>query len=82
MRAALTLLPARLAVDLSVPGKGIGGILLVAAMQRARQLVADNGDVLLFVDAKDGQAGFYTKYGFTPLLTDPKTRFIPSNEIP
>lgn len=73
---------ARLAVDLSVQGNGVGGILLVEAMQRVKQMAANNGDVLLFVDAKDGQASFYAKYGFTPLMTDPQTLFIRIDEIP
>ncbi|SFL89980.1 GNAT family N-acetyltransferase [Rugamonas rubra] len=77
-----TALLARLAVDLSVQGKGVGGMLLVEAMQRVKQLAIENGDVLLFVDAKDGQASFYTKYGFTPLLTDPQTLFIRIDELP
>jgi GNAT superfamily N-acetyltransferase len=77
-----TALLARLAVDLSVQGKGVGGQLLLEAMQRIKQMAAENGDVLLFVDAKDGQASFYTKYGFTPMLTEPQTLFIRIDEIP
>lgn len=73
---------ARLAVDLSQQGKGVGAVLLREAMQRAKELAAENGDVLLYVDAKDGQASFYEKYGFTPLATDPKTLFLRIDEIP
>lgn len=73
---------ARLAVDLSQQGKGIGAVLLREAMQRVKIMAAETGDVLLYVDAKDGQASFYTKYGFTPLPSDPQTLFIRIDEIP
>ena len=74
--------PEREGKHLSVQGKGVGGVLLVEAMPRARQMATDNGDVLRFVDAKDGQASFHAKYGFTALLTDQQTLFIPTSEIP
>lgn len=73
---------ARLAVDKSVQGRGIGGALLIEAMQRVKQAAAENGNLLLFVDAKDGQVSFYAKYGFTPLATDPQMLFIRIDEIP
>lgn len=77
-----TALLARLSVDLMAQGRGVGGLLLKEAMQRIKQVSAENGDVLLFVDAKDGQAGFYRKYGFTPLASDPQILFIRIDEIP
>lgn len=67
---------ARLAIDVSQQGKGIGGLLLREAMQRVKEMATETGDLLLYVDAKDGQASFYTKYGFTPLVSDPQTLFI------
>lgn len=73
---------ARLAVDLSQQGKGIGAVLLREAMQRVKEMAAVTGDVLLYVDAKDGQASFYTKYGFTPLPSNPQTLFMRIDEIP
>ncbi len=73
---------ARLAVDLSQQGKGVGAVLLREAMQRVKIMAAETGDVLLYVDAKDGQASFYIKYGFTPLPSDPQTLFIRIDEIP
>ena len=73
---------ARLAVDQSMQGNGVGGTLLVEAMQRIKEAAAENGAVLLCVDAKDGQASFYLKYGFTPLTTDSQTLFIRVDEIP
>jgi GNAT superfamily N-acetyltransferase len=73
---------ARLAVDLSQQGKGVGAVLLREAMQRVKEMAAETGDVLLYVDAKDGQASFYAKYGFTPLASDPQTLFIRIDEIP
>ncbi|NRR31935.1 GNAT family N-acetyltransferase [Oxalobacteraceae bacterium] len=77
-----TTLLARLAVALRVQGNGVGATLLVEAMQRIRQMAAVNGDVLLFVDAKDGQASFYQKYGFTPLASEPQTLFTRIDQIP
>jgi GNAT superfamily N-acetyltransferase len=73
---------ARLAVDLAQQGKGVGAVLLREAMQRVKEMAAETGDVLLYVDAKDGQASFYVKYGFTPLASDPQTLFIRIDEIP
>ena len=73
---------ARLAVDLSQQGKGVGALLLREAMQRVKEMASQNGDVLLYVDAKDGLASFYQKYGFTPLNTDSNTLFLRIDEIP
>ncbi|MCC7484475.1 MAG: GNAT family N-acetyltransferase [Burkholderiales bacterium] len=62
----------RLAVDQSVQGQGLGELLLVNAIERARAVLEHVGVHALFVDAKDAiAAAFYAKYGFRPLPADP-----------
>jgi GNAT superfamily N-acetyltransferase len=73
---------ARLAVDSTMQGKGIGAALLYDALQRIKNSAAETGALLLFVDAKEGKEDFYLKYGFTPLSSDPSTMFIRIDEIP
>jgi GNAT superfamily N-acetyltransferase len=73
---------ARLAVDLSQQGKGVGAVLLREAMQRVKEMAAETGDLLLYVDAKDGLVSFYTKYGFTPLVSDPQVLIMRIADIP
>ena len=64
----------RLAVDRSVQGQGLGEMLLMDAINRARLVLEHVGVHALFVDAKDGRAAaFYRKYGFRPLPGDPTT---------
>lgn len=62
---------ARLAIDRSLRGQGVGGALLahaVATADRAGGLVAAR---LLVVDAiDDAAAAFYTRHGFTALAQD------------
>lgn len=73
---------ARLGVDKSQQGKGVGALLLREALQRIKAMAAETGDVFVYVDAKDGVAGFYEKYGFAPLATDPDTLVLRIDEIP
>uniref|UniRef100_UPI001C4EC3F3 GNAT family N-acetyltransferase n=1 Tax=Crenothrix polyspora TaxID=360316 RepID=UPI001C4EC3F3 len=55
----------RLAVDLRYQKKGLGELLLMDAIARARRIHQDVGVVGLFVDAIDENAsGFYRQYGF------------------
>ena len=64
----------RLAVDQSVQGQGLGEFLLVDAIQRAKLVLELVGVHALFVDAKDPRAaGFYRKYGFRSLPSQPLT---------
>ena len=68
----------RLAVDLRYQGKGLGELLLVDALTRARRIQQDAGVVGLFVDAIDEQAaGFYLRLGFSPFPTNPLLLFLP-----
>lgn len=69
---------ARLAVDRSAQGKGLGEGLLVDALQRAVRLSAGLGVHAVAVDALDDTAAaFYRRYGFAPLLDDPLHLYLP-----
>jgi len=63
---------ARLAVDESVKGKGIGAFLLHDAMARTLAVSEEAGIRLLLVHARDdGARDFYVHFGFEPSPTDP-----------
>ena len=63
---------ARLAVDESVKGRGIGAVLLRDAMMRALAVSEEAGIRLLVVHALDEAArAFYLHFGFEPSPTDP-----------
>jgi GNAT superfamily N-acetyltransferase len=66
------MLLARLAVDRSVQGKGIGAFLLQDAMRRAVAVAEQAGMRLLLVHAiNEGARSFYGHFGFEPSPTDP-----------
>ena len=68
----------RLAVDHSVQGQGLGELLLMNAIARSRRVLEHICVHALFVDAKDKPAaGFYRKYGFRPLPSDPLRLVMP-----
>src|SRR5258708_6107937 len=58
---------ARLAVDRSVQGQGLGGRLLRFVLQLAGRMADDYGCVGVVVDAKPGAVEFYARYGFAPV---------------
>lgn len=63
---------ARLAVDVSVQGQGLGAFLLRDAMERALAVSEQAGIRLLLVHATDKSArDFYSHFGFEPSPTDP-----------
>lgn len=64
---------ARLAVSLEMTGKGHGERLLVEAMEKAWRVAQQVGGFGLFVDAQEGAAAFYERYGFEPFPDDPDT---------
>ena len=73
----------RLAVDRSVQGQGLGELLLVDVIARARYVLEHVGVHALFVDAKDeSAAAFYRKYGFRPLPSDPLRLVLPLAGLP
>ncbi len=73
---------ARLAVDQSAHGKRLGEGLLLDAFQRALDLSDKLGAHAVEVDAIDDSAvAFYVKYGFLPLLDNPKHLYLPMATI-
>lgn len=65
------MLLARLAVDESVQGDGVGAMLLADAMQRTLLVAEETGIRLLLVHAVDEDArSFYLNYGFEPSPSD------------
>jgi GNAT superfamily N-acetyltransferase len=72
----------RLAVDRSVQGCGLGSLLLVDALRRAERLAEQVGIRAVEVDAIDDAArAFYERFGFVPLLDDPRHLFLPMSLI-
>lgn len=69
---------ARLAVDLSVQGRGLGSDMLLAAGVRALSVAAEVGGVALAIDAKDESAAtWYERFGALPLLDAPLKLILP-----
>lgn len=69
---------ARLAVDLSVQGQGLGETLLADAMRRVLGLSSNLGIHAIEVTALNVSAqAFYEKYGFVVLADDPFHLFLP-----
>lgn len=65
---------ARLATDLRMQGKGLGGQLLVAAARRCIRAAREVGGVILVIDAKSDRAAvWYASYGAIPLQDAPRT---------
>ena len=60
---------ARLAIDQSAQGQGLGLQLLRFVLRLALQMAEDYGCVGVIVDAKPGAVAFYAKYGF--LVVEP-----------
>ena len=58
---------ARLGVDQSAQGQGLGVQLLRFALRLALGMADTYGCVGIIVDAKPGAVGFYAKYGFIPV---------------
>jgi GNAT superfamily N-acetyltransferase len=72
----------RLAVAKSRRGRRLGERLLVDALARCLDASRRVASVAVFVDAKDDDAaGFYRRYGFTPLPAQPHRPFIPMKTI-
>jgi GNAT superfamily N-acetyltransferase len=65
---------ARLAIDGSQQGRGLGAALLADAMRRAVRAADEVGIRAVLVDAiNDRAATFYQRFGFEPLPGDPLT---------
>lgn len=66
----------RLAVDQRFQGRGLGAALLADAMHRTLQ--AAPAAYTLIVDVKNEKAvAFYQRHGFRPLISDPRSLFLP-----
>ena len=73
---------ARLAVDRSAQGHGLGGQLLLSAGGRCLRASAEVGGVVLVIDAKDSRvAQWYASYGALPVLDAPLTLLLPLSTI-
>ncbi|OGA48002.1 MAG: GNAT family N-acetyltransferase [Betaproteobacteria bacterium RIFCSPLOWO2_12_FULL_62_13] len=67
----------RLAIDRQYQGKGLGKLLLVDALARARRIYGEAGGIGLFVDAIDEQAaGYYQRFGFAASPDNPLLLFL------
>jgi len=81
---------ARLAVDESSRGQGLGKQLLRFVLGLAMQMAGDLGCAGVVVDAKPGAIAFYQQFGFAPLEVvegissarpQPSAMFLPTSEI-
>jgi len=69
---------ARLAVDRSVQGQGLGGQLLLAAARRCLLVAAEVGGVALLIDAKNDRAArWYAGFGALQLIDKPLSLLLP-----
>ena len=72
----------RLAVAVIMPGKGLGGDLLLAAGARALAVAREVGGVALAIDAKDERAArWYERFGALRLLDDPLKLVLPLETV-
>jgi GNAT superfamily N-acetyltransferase len=68
----------RLAIDLSMQGRGLGGQLLLAAIQRCMAAAEQVGGVGMLIDAKNDRAArWYQGYGAVPLDDAPLSLVLP-----
>lgn len=69
---------ARLAVDKTAAGKGLGGQLLLAAALRCIRVSEEVGGVLMIIEAKSERAArWYVGFGAEPLVDRPLTLVVP-----
>ena len=72
----------RLAVDLSMQRKGLGGQLLLAAGRRCLRASQEVGGVALLIDAKsEAVANWYAGFGALQLLNTPLTLLLPLKTV-
>jgi len=67
----------RIAVDKRFQGKGFGAALLIDALKRIVEITDTVGVHAVIVDAKEGAASFYRKFGFLPFPDRPDRLFLP-----
>jgi GNAT superfamily N-acetyltransferase len=69
---------ARIAIDRTLQGQGLGGQLLLAAGRRCLAAAAVVGGTVLIIDAKNERAAaWYVSYGAIPLLDAERTLVLP-----
>lgn len=67
----------RLAIDKAYQGKGLGELLLIDALTRARRIYIEAGGIGLFVDAIDERAAaYYQRLGFVVSPDNPLLLFL------
>lgn len=72
----------RLAIDKQYQGKGLGELLLMNALIRARRIYIEAGGIGLFVDAIDERAaGYYQRFGFEASPDNPLLLFLSAKVI-
>lgn len=72
----------RLAVDRQYQGKGLGELLLIDALTRARRIYTEAGGIGLFVDALDEQAAkYYRRFGFEAAPDNPLLLFLSAKVV-
>jgi GNAT superfamily N-acetyltransferase len=72
----------RLAVDLNVQGRGLGGQLLLAAGRRCLLAAEEVGGIALLIDAKDERTSrWYASFGSVPLLDAPLSLLLPLSTL-
>jgi GNAT superfamily N-acetyltransferase len=72
----------KLAIDKSLQGQKIGGVLLWDALRRIRDLASKIGIRLIVVDAIDQRASdFYLHFKFTEFLDEPGRLFMPISVV-
>jgi ribosomal protein S18 acetylase RimI-like enzyme len=73
---------ARLAVDRSAQGQGLGEALLLDALARCLEISEELGSFAIEVDAIDESAkAFYRKYGFVALQDSDLHLFLPFGTV-
>jgi GNAT superfamily N-acetyltransferase len=72
----------RLAVSVTLQGRGLGGDLLLAAGVRALSVATQIGGLALAIDAKDERAAeWYERFGALRLLDDPLELVLPLGTV-
>jgi predicted GNAT family N-acyltransferase len=67
--------------DLSLRRKGVGEVLLMGALRKARQASKLVSCWAVVVDSQQGARDFYLKYEFTPFATNPARLFLLMKKI-
>jgi len=73
----------RLAVDSGYRGRGVGKMLMMAALAKIQEQSTVVGTFMVVVDAKNDKiVEFYAKFGFRPFADRPQRLFLPTSVIP